>query len=115
MKKSFILLATLLFAATNMSAQRTIKNMKFGSQTLNVTEESFVKKLEKAGWTAVEAENTTLEGRINGIEVTATITPDKESAVLMRQLCPPCSSDRREIYLSLRTVTDWIYLPCPSC
>lgn len=78
MKKSFILLATLLFAATSMSAQRTIKNMKFGSQTLNVTEESFVKKLEKAGWTAVEAENITLEGRINGIEVTATITPDKE-------------------------------------
>ena len=78
MKRTIILLAAALLAATSISAQRTIKNVKFGSQTLNTTEENFVKKLEKAGWKAVEADQTTLQGKINGIDVTATIIPDKE-------------------------------------
>ena len=78
MKKTIILLATLVFAATSISAQRTIKNMRFGSQSMNTSEENFVKKLEKAGWTAAGADNSTFQGKINGIEVTATITPDTE-------------------------------------
>ena len=78
MKRTLILLAAALLTVTSISAQRTIKNVKFGTHSLNTTEESFVKKLEKAGWTAVEAEKTTLQGKINGIEVTATIIPDKD-------------------------------------
>ena len=78
MKRTIILLAAALLTATSISAQRTIKNVKFGNHSLNTTEENFVKKLEKAGWTAVEAEQTTLQGKVNGIDVTATIIPDKE-------------------------------------
>lgn len=78
MKRTIILLAAALLAATSISAQRTIKNVKFGTYSLNTTEENFVKKLEKAGWKAVEADKTTLQGKINGIDVTATIIPDKE-------------------------------------
>ena len=78
MKRTLILLAAALLTVANISAQRTIKNVKFGSHSLNTSEESFVKKLEKAGWKAVEADQTTLQGKINGIDVTATIIPDKE-------------------------------------
>ena len=67
-----------MLSAASLSAQRTIKNVKFGTISLNTSEENFVKKLEKAGWKAVEAEQTTLQGKVNGIDVTATIVPDKE-------------------------------------
>lgn len=78
MKRTIVLMAAALLTAASISAQRTIKNVRFGSHSLNTTEENFVKKLEKAGWKTVEAEKTTLQGKINGIDVTATVIPDKE-------------------------------------
>ena len=78
MKKtaSLILALGILLTAVSASAQRTIKNVRFGSYSLNTSEENFVKKLEKNGWKTVEAEKTTIQGKISGIDVTVTLIPD---------------------------------------
>ena len=91
MKKtaSLILLLGILLTAMSASAQRTIKNVRFGSYSLNTSEENFIKKLEKAGWKTVDQTagqndqgraviKTTLQGKINGIDAFATVVPDPE-------------------------------------
>ncbi len=90
MKKiiSLTIAACLLFAAS-AQAQRTVKNVKFGDYSMNSSPESFINKLQKNGWTIVSTINatdsqdrsyvkTTLEGKINGIEVSATVIPSED-------------------------------------
>lgn len=90
MKKiaSILLVACLMFCSA-AQAQRTIKSVKFGDYSMNTDPDSFIRKLEKNGWKTSTIINgtdsqgrsyskTTLEGRINGIEVSATVVPSED-------------------------------------
>lgn len=84
----FLTLGLILTSAT-LQAQRSVKSVKFDGLSLNTAPEAFISKLEKKGWKTVSIVNatdsqersytkTTLEGKVNGIEVSATVIPSED-------------------------------------
>ncbi|MBQ1886879.1 MAG: hypothetical protein II157_06735 [Bacteroidales bacterium] len=86
---SIILTLSLMLAFLPASAQRSVKNVRFDGIGLANSPESFVSKLEKKGWKTVSTVNatdsqgrsyikTTLDGKVNGIQVSATVIPSED-------------------------------------
>ena len=91
MKKitAIILTLSLILTSATLQAQRTVKSVKFDGLSLNTAPEAFISKLEKKGWKTISIVNatdsqdrsytkTTLEGKVNGIEVSATVIPSED-------------------------------------
>ncbi|MBP5517811.1 MAG: hypothetical protein J6X91_04040 [Bacteroidales bacterium] len=91
MKKivTIILTLSLILTSATLQAQRSVKSVKFDGLSLNTAPEAFISKLEKKGWKTISIVNatdsqdrsytkTTLEGKVNGIEVSATVIPSED-------------------------------------
>ena len=90
MKKILTLTAAALLTVSinQVFAQRTIKNVRFDGISLNISPDSFIEKLEKKDWKTVSVVSatdsqersyvkTTLEGKVNGIDISATVIPEE--------------------------------------
>ena len=90
MKKILTLTAAFLLTVSfnQVFAQRTIKNVRFDGISLNTSPDSFIEKLEKKDWKTVSVVSatdsqersyvkTTLEGKVNGIDISATVIPEE--------------------------------------
>ncbi len=90
MKKILTLTAAALLTVSlnQVFAQRTIKNVRFDGISLNISPDSFIEKLEKKDWKTISVVSatdsqersyvkTTLEGKVNGIDISATIIPEE--------------------------------------
>ena len=91
MKKiaTIILTLSLILSSAVSWAQRSVKSVRFDGHSLNTNPEALISKLEKKGWKTISIvkatdsqgrlyTKTTLEGKVNGIEVCATVIPTED-------------------------------------
>ena len=111
-KTAILLLAAIILSASNfLFAQRNIKHIRFDGISLNTSGNNFIKKLNKKGWQTTQkitsdgSEATTLDGKINGIKVSATILSDTAT---VSQILIYTDSDQTQLRTRYDVIKSWI-------
>ncbi len=103
--------ATLIIASTNSYANqpKRIKKLSFDGVSLNASTDKFVRKLSAKGWkTAIKATGkTTMEGKISGLEASATIISDTSDHI--ESVFLSIASDNKEqMDIKYEVIKSWI-------